>query len=570
MSRAIGIDLGTTNSCMAVLEGDRPTVIPNSDGERTTPSVVAFTKEGARLVGTPARRQAAVNPDRTISSIKRDMGSRRKLKIDGKNYTPQEISAIILQKLKADAEAYLGEPVTDAVITVPAYFTDAQRQATKDAGTIAGLNVLRIINEPTAAALAYGVDKEEDRAVMVYDLGGGTFDVSILSIESGFIKVLATSGNNHLGGNDFDARIVDYVCDAFSQKNGVDLRGDSMAMQRITEACENAKKDLSSTTTSTINLPYITAKDGVALHLEETITRDRFEKLVADLVEATLGPARQAISDANLTPSSIGKVLMVGGSSRMPCVQEAVKRLTGREPSKGINPDESVAMGACLQSGVMIGKFGGLLLMDVTPHSLGVEVMGDLMSVVIPRNSTIPTQHSEMYTTASPFQSMAEINVLQGENQRASANRSIGRFRLGGIKTGMAGTPHIEVTFSIDANGIVHVSARDTQTGSAADIVITGSNNMSDREVEKAQRELAAAGSADEAHRLTVGATADAESLITRAEAIAEKMDREGRRNIGTMVKRLRKAIKKSDYAQIESESAELKRVLDRIDNFAG
>lgn len=490
MGAMIGIDLGTTNSCMAVLEGDKPTIIVSSDGERTTPSVVAFTKSGERLVGTPAKRQAAINAERTIASVKREMGSSWTVKIDGKKYTPQEISAIILQKLKKDAESYLGQPVTDAVITVPAYFSDAQRQATKDAGTIAGLNVQRIINEPTSAALAYGVDREEDKAVMVFDLGGGTFDVSVLSISAGYIEVLATAGNNHLGGDDFDACLTDWVIAEFKRANRVDLSRDTAALQRVREACEAAKRELSSTTSTTINLPFIITKGGQPLHLEVQVTRAQFEKLCAPLVEKTLGPCRQAISDAGMSASSIGKVLMVGGSSRIPCVQEAVKKLTGREPVHSINPDESVAMGACLQAGVLGGKIGGLILLDVTPLSLGVEIKGDVASVLIPRNSSIPTRHSEIYTTASPLQTEVEINVLQGEDKRASGNKSLGRFRLGGIKRGLQ--PQIEVTFELDTNGIVHVTAKDLGTGSSADITITGSSNMSQSDIQAAKHFLEA------------------------------------------------------------------------------
>lgn len=489
MGAMIGIDLGTTNSCMAVLEGGKPTVIANSDGERTTPSVVAFSKNGERLVGTPAKRQAAINPDRTISSIKRDMGTDRRIKIDGKDYAPQEISAIILQKLKKDAEAYLGTSVTDAVITVPAYFTDAQRQATKDAGTIAGLNVQRIINEPTSAALSYGVDREEDRAVMVFDLGGGTFDVSVLSISSGYIEVLATAGNNHLGGDDFDKRLVDWLVKDFKKENRIDLSRDEAALQRVTEACETAKKELSSTASTSINLPFIAVKNGKPIHLEVQVTRAQFEKICSDLVESTLGPCRQALSDAGIAAHDIGKVLMVGGSSRIPRVQEAVKELTGREPVHSINPDESVALGACLQAGVLAGSVGGLILLDVTPMSLGVEVRGNAMSTLIPRNSSIPTRHSEIYTTSSPLQTTVEINVLQGESSRASENRSLGRFRLSGIKRGLQ--PQIEVSFDLDTDGIVHVSAKDLATGSSADITITGSSNMSDTDIRKAQHLLA-------------------------------------------------------------------------------
>ncbi len=490
MTATIGIDLGTTNSCMAVLEGGKPTVIVNSDGDRTTPSVVAFDKNGEVLVGTPAKRQAAINPDRTFASIKRDMGSSRRIKVDGTSYTPEEISAFILKKMKKDAESYLGSTVTDAVITVPAYFTDAQRKATKDAGTIAGLEVQRIINEPTSAALAYGVDKEEDRAVMVFDLGGGTFDVSVLSISAGFIEVLATSGNNHLGGDDFDKRLVDWVVKDFKKEHRVDLTRDAAAMQRVAEACEAAKKELSSTASTTINLPFLYTKGSTPLHLEKEVTRAQFEKLTHDLVESTLGPCKQAMADAGMKPSEIGKVLMVGGSSRIPCVQEAVKKLIGHEPAHNINPDESVALGACLQGGVLAGTVGSLILLDVTPLSLGVEVKGNLTSVLIPRNSSIPTKHSEIYTTASPFQTNVEINVLQGENRRASDNRSLGKFTLSGIKRGLQ--PQIEVTFELDTDGIVHVAAKDLATQSSADITITGSSNMSADDVQQARRRLEA------------------------------------------------------------------------------
>lgn len=487
MGAMIGIDLGTTNSCVATMEGERAVVIINSDGERTTPSVVAFTKQGDVLVGTSAKRQAAVNPEGTFVSVKRDMGSTRKARAHGKLYRPQEISAFILKKLKEDAEHYLGQPVTDAVITVPAYFTDAQRQATKDAGIIAGLNVQRIINEPTAAALAYGVDKEEDKAVMVFDLGGGTFDVSVLSISAGYIEVLATAGNNHLGGDDFDQRLTEWVADEFNHTHGIDLLADAMAAQRLREACETAKCELSSLASTTINLPYIAAGADGPLHLEQQVTRAQFDQLTASLVESTLGPCRQALSDANITPAQIGKVIMVGGSSRIPAVQEAVRNLTERSPDHSINPDESVALGACLQAGVLSGTVNSLILLDVTPHSLGVEVLGDQMSVMIPRNSSIPTRHTEIYTTASPVQPMVEIHVLQGESSQASRNRSLGKFMLGGLRPGF---PQIEVVFELDTDGIVHVSARDLSTNKAAQITITGSSNMSLPEIEKAKHRL--------------------------------------------------------------------------------
>lgn len=489
MARLIGIDLGTTNSCVAVMEGGRPVVITNAEGSRTTPSVVAFSKKGERLVGEIAKRQAAMNPERTISSIKRQMGSTRSIQIDRKKYLPQEISAIILDKLKRDAESYLGEPVTDAVITVPAYFTDAQRQATKDAGVIAGLNVQRIVNEPTAAALAYGVDKEEDKAVMVYDLGGGTFDVSVLSIQGGIIEVLATAGNNHLGGDDFDARLTKELLRRFTNQTGVDISGDAQAVNRLREAAENAKKELSSVTQTTVNLPFLANKGGEPLHFETQVLRADFENMTADLVEQTMGPCKRALADAGLGVGDIGKVLMVGGSSRIPAVKQAVRNLIGKDPSENINPDESVAMGACLQAGVLAGDVGGLLLLDVTPHSLGIEIIGDNMSVLIPRNSTLPTMKSDIYTTASPMQTTVEINVLQGESPRASENTSLGKFRLGGLRLGM-NKPQIEVTFQIDANGIVHVTAKDLETNKAANIAIEGSSNMSQRQIEAATKRL--------------------------------------------------------------------------------
>ena len=489
MGKLIGIDLGTTNSCVAVMEGDRPTVIVNAEGSRTTPSVVAFSKNGDVLVGEVARRQAAMNPDRTVTSIKRKMGSTEIVRIDRKKYLPQEISALILGKLKRDAESYLGEQVTDAVITVPAYFTDAQRQATKDAGTIAGLNVQRIVNEPTAAALAYGLDKEEDKAVMVYDLGGGTFDVSVLSIQGGVIEVLATAGDNHLGGDDFDGRLMAEFVRRFRASSGIDITNDRSAMNRVREAAESAKKELSSASSATVNLPFLAADGGQPAHFETVVTRAEFEQLVADLIERTMQPCRRALSDANMRPENIGKVLMVGGSSRIPAVKEAVRKLIGRAPSEGINPDESVAIGACLQAGVLSGQVGGLLLLDVTPHSLGIEVINDGMSVLIPRNSTLPAVHSEIYTTVSPMQTNVEINVLQGESPKASENTSLGKFMLGGLRVGMS-KPQIEVTFQIDANGIVHVTAKELGSGQAANIRIEGSSNMSQRQIEAARKRL--------------------------------------------------------------------------------
>ncbi len=489
MGKLIGIDLGTTNSCVAVMEGGRPTVITNAEGSRTTPSVVAFSKNGERLVGEIAKRQAAMNPDRTISSIKREMGSTRPIQIDRNKYLPQEISAMILDKLKRDAESYLGEPVTDAVITVPAYFTDAQRQATKDAGTIAGLNVQRIVNEPTAAALAYGLDKEEDKAVMVYDLGGGTFDVSILSIQGGIIEVLATAGDNRLGGDDFDNVLTQELVARFRSQSGIDVSNDAAALNRLREAAENAKKELSSVTQTAINLPFLASNNGQPVHFETQILRADFENMISGLIERTMAPCKRALSDAGLSAHDIGKVLMVGGSSRIPAVKQSVRRLIGKEPSENINPDESVAMGACLQAGVLAGDVGGLLLLDVTPHSLGIELVNNGVSVLIPRNSTLPAMQSDIYTTASPMQTTVEINVLQGESPRANENTSLGKFRLGGLRLGM-NKPQIEVTFQIDANGIVHVTAKDLETNKAANIAIEGSSNMSPRQIESAARRL--------------------------------------------------------------------------------
>ena len=490
MGARIGIDLGTTNSCVAVMEGDRPTVIVNAEGQRTTPSVVAFTKDGETLVGEVARRQAAMNPERTITSVKRRMGSTEAIQIDRKKYLPQEVSAIILGKLKRDAEAYLGEEVTEAVITVPAYFTDAQRQATKDAGAIAGLSVERIVNEPTAAALAYGLDKEEDRAVMVYDLGGGTFDVSVLSISGGIIEVMSTAGDNHLGGDDFDSMLAEELAVRCKAQSGVDVSCDIQAMHRLREAAESAKKELSSASSSTVNLPFLTSEGGQPVHFETTVTRAEFDKLTRPLVERTMGPCMRALSDAKMKPGDVGKVLMVGGSSRIPAVKEAVRNLVGKDPSEGVNPDESVAIGACLQAGVLSGQVGGLLLLDVTPHSLGIEVVGDGMSVLIPRNSTLPATHSEIYTTVSAMQTNVEVNVLQGESPKASENISLGKFVLGGLRMSMA-KPQIEVTFQIDTDGIVHVTATELGSGKAADIRIEGSSNMSHRQLEAAKKRLA-------------------------------------------------------------------------------
>src|SRR5574344_1280973 len=486
MSKVIGIDLGTTNSCVAVMEGGEAVVIANAEGNRTTPSVVAFSKTGERMVGQVAKRQAITNPDRTIASIKREMGTDHKVNIDGKAYTPQEISAMILQKLKSDAEAYLGSPVTEAVITVPAYFTDAQRQATKDAGKIAGLEVKRIINEPTAAALAYGVDKEQAQKIMVYDLGGGTFDVSILEIDDGVIEVLATAGNNRLGGDDFDECVMKYLGSEFKRTDGVDLSTDKVAMQRLKEAGEKAKIELSGVTTSNINLPYITADANGPKHLDVTLTRAKFNELTAHLVDATMGPVRQAMSDAGLKPADLHKVLLVGGSSRIPAVQEAVKKFTGSEPFKGINPDECVAVGAAIQGGVLGGEVEGILLLDVTPLSLGIETLGGVCTKLIDRNTTIPTKKSQIFSTAADGQTSVEVHVLQGEREMAQYNKTLGRFNLTGIAPAPRGVPQIEVTFDIDANGIVHVSAKDLGTGNEQNITITASTNLSEDEFNKA------------------------------------------------------------------------------------
>ena len=489
MSKIIGIDLGTTNSCVSVMEGGEAVVIPNAEGNRTTPSIVAFSKDGERMVGQVAKRQAITNPDRTVISIKREMGSNYKVNIDGKAYTPQEISAMILQKLKADAEAYLGGPVSEAVITVPAYFTDAQRQATKDAGRIAGLDVKRIINEPTAAALAYGVDKEQAQKIMVYDLGGGTFDVSILEIGDGVIEVLATAGNNRLGGDDFDKCVMDWMVSEFKKTEGIDLSADKVAMQRLKEAAEKAKIELSGVTSSAINLPYITADATGPKHLDLTLTRAKFNELTAHLVEATMGPVRQAMSDAGLSASDLSKVLLVGGSTRIPAVQEAVKKITGQEGFKGINPDECVAMGAALQGGVLVGDVKGLLLLDVTPLSLGIETMGGVNTKLIERNTTIPAKKSQIFTTAADNQTSVEVHVLQGEREMAQYNKTLGRFQLDGIAPARRGVPQIEVTFDIDANGIVNVSAKDLGTGKEQHITITSSSNMSKEDIDKAVRE---------------------------------------------------------------------------------
>ena len=563
MSKVIGIDLGTTNSCVAVIEGGEPVVIPNAEGARTTPSVVAFGKTGERLVGQVAKRQAITNPDRTVSSIKRQMGSDYKVKIDDKKYTPQEISAMILQKLKTDAEAYLGEKVTEAVITVPAYFTDSQRQATKDAGKIAGLEVKRIINEPTAAALAYGIDKENDQKVMVYDLGGGTFDVSIIEMGDGVQEVLATAGNNRLGGDDFDQRVIDWIADEFKKSEGVDLRGDKMAMQRLKEAAEKAKIELSNVTTSTINLPFIGMNsDGTPLNLEMTLTRAKFNELTADLVEATMGPVRQAISDSGLKTSDLHKILMVGGSSRIPAVQEAVKKYTGVEPFKGINPDECVAIGAAIQGGVLAGDVKGLLLLDVTPLSLGIETMGGINTQIIDRNTTIPVKKSQIFSTAVDNQPSVEVHVLQGERDFAKDNKTLGVFHLDGIMPARRGVPQIEVTFDIDANGIVHVSAKDLGTGKEQSISITSSSNMSKEDIQKAVDEAEKFAEEDKKRREEVDIRNGADQMVYQCEKLVsedgDKFSEDDKKDINDKVDALKEALKGEDINLIKSRQEEL------------
>ena len=563
MSKVIGIDLGTTNSCVAVIEGGEPVVIPNAEGARTTPSVVAFGKTGERLVGQVAKRQAITNPDRTVSSIKRQMGSDYKVKIDDKKYTPQEISAMILQKLKTDAEAYLGEKVTEAVITVPDYFTDSQRQATKDAGKIAGLEVKRIINEPTAAALAYGIDKENDQKVMVYDLGGGTFDVSIIEMGDGVQEVLATAGNNRLGGDDFDQRVIDWIADEFKKSEGVDLRGDKMAMQRLKEAAEKAKIELSNVTTSTINLPFIGMNsDGTPLNLEMTLTRAKFNELTADLVEATMGPVRQAISDSGLKTSDLHKILMVGGSSRIPAVQEAVKKYTGVEPFKGINPDECVAIGAAIQGGVLAGDVKGLLLLDVTPLSLGIETMGGINTKIIDRNTTIPVKKSQIFSTAVDNQPSVEVHVLQGERDFAKDNKTLGVFHLDGIMPARRGVPQIEVTFDIDANGIVHVSAKDLGTGKEQSISITSSSNMSKEDIQKAVDEAEKFAEEDKKRREEVDIRNGADQMVYQCEKLVsedgDKFSEDDKKDINDKVDALKEALKGEDINLIKSRQEEL------------
>ena len=569
MGKIIGIDLGTTNSCVAVMEGGEAVVIANAEGARTTPSVVAFTKTGERMVGQVAKRQAITNPDRTISSIKREMGSAYKVTIDNKSYTPQEISAMILQKLKADAESYIGQPVTEAVITVPAYFTDAQRQATKDAGRIAGLDVKRIINEPTAAALAYGLDKESDQKIMVYDLGGGTFDVSVLEIGDGVIEVLATAGNNRLGGDDFDACITKYLVDEFKKAEGIDLSGDKVAMQRLREAAEKAKIELSGVTTSNINLPYITADATGPKHLDVTLSRAKFNELTHHLVEKTVGPVKQALSDSGLTASDISKVLMVGGSSRIPAVQEMVKQLTGKEGFKGINPDECVAIGAAIQGGVLAGDVKGVLLLDVTPLSLGIETLGGGCTRLIERNTTIPTKKSQIFSTAADNQTAVEINVLQGEREMAQYNKSLGRFNLDGIAPARRGTPQIEVTFDIDANGIVNVSAKDLGTGKEQHITITSSTNMSKEDIDKAVKDAEMYAAEDAKRKEEVDARNEGDQIVYQTEKTLEEMgdkvDPGIKSEIEAKLQALKTALTGTDTAAIKNATKELTDVFGKL-----
>ena len=573
MGKIIGIDLGTTNSCVAVMEGGKPVVIANSEGQRTTPSVVAFTKSGERLVGEPAKRQAVTNADRTISSIKRHMGTDYKVTIDGKDYTPQEISAMILQKLKADAESYLGETVTEAVITVPAYFNDAQRQATKDAGRIAGLDVKRIINEPTAASLAYGLDNEGEQKIMVYDLGGGTFDVSLIEIGDGVIEVLATSGNNHLGGDDFDKKLMDYMIEDFKSKEGIDLSKDTMALQRINVAAEQAKKELSSAGKTTINLPYITATAEGPKHFEMELTRAKFDEITADLVEKTAEPVKNALSDAGVSASELGKVLLVGGSTRIPAVQEKVKRLTGKEPNKSLNPDECVALGASVQAGKLAGDAGAgdVLLLDVTPLTLSIETMGGIATHMIERNTTIPTKKSQIFSTAADNQSAVDINVVQGEREFAKDNKSLGQFRLDGIPAAKRGVPQIEVTFDIDTNGIVNVSAKDLGTGKEQHITITGGSNMSDEEIDKAVKEAAQFEAADKKKKEGVELRNDADSMIFQTEkALAEvgdKLDAADKETVEADIKALKDLVEKvKDNDELTAEQMdEIKAAKDKL-----
>ena len=564
MSKIIGIDLGTTNSCVAVLEGGEPVVIANAEGGRTTPSVVAFSKTGERMVGQVAKRQAVTNADRTVSSITRHMGENYHVDIDGKGYTPQEISAMVLQKLKADAEAYLGQPVTEAVITVPAYFSDSQRQATKDAGKIAGLEVKRIINEPTAAALAYGLDKESEQKIMVYDLGGGTFDVSILEIGDGIVEVLATAGDTHLGGDDFDQRIMDYLVSEFKKTEGVDLSKDKVAMQRLKEAAEKAKIELSGMTSTTVNLPYITADATGPKHLDVTISRAKFNELTADLVEKTMKPVRQALSDAGLKPSDLNKVLLVGGSTRIPAVQEAVKGITGKEGFKGINPDECVAVGAAIQGGVLTGDVKDVVLLDVTPLSLGIETMGGVFTRLIDRNTTIPTRKSQIFSTAADGQTSVEVHVLQGEREMAAYNKTLGRFQLTGIAPAPRGVPQIEVTFDIDANGIVKVSAKDLGTGKEQQIAITASTNLSQEDIDKAVREAEQYAAEDKARKEEVDAHNAADQVAYQTEKtlgeLGDKISAEEKSNIQAAVDKLKEVNKGTDVAAIKEATEEVQK----------
>ncbi len=569
MAKIIGIDLGTTNSCVAVFEGGEPVVIPNPEGARTTPSVVAFKKDGERLVGQVAKRQAITNPDLTISSIKRDMGTDRRVNINGKGYTPQEISAMILQKMKSDAEAYLGQSVNQAVITVPAYFTDAQRQATKDAGKIAGLEVLRIINEPTAAALAYGMDKENDQKIMVFDLGGGTFDVSLLEISDGVFEVLATAGNNKLGGDDFVERIINWMIDTFKQENGVDLRGDKMVTQRLKEAAEKAKIELSGMTTTEINLPFLTATAAGPLHFTATLTRAKFNELTADLVDATMNPTKQVLSDAGLRPAQIDKVLLVGGSTRIPAVQEAVKNFIGKEPFKGINPDECVAIGAAIQGGVLGGEVKDLLLLDVTPLSLGIETLGGVFNKIIDRNTTIPVKKSQVYSTADNNQTQVEIHILQGERQMASGNTTLGRFILDGIPPAPRGVPQIEVTFDIDANGIVNVTAKDKGTGREQHITITSSTNMSQDDIDRAVREAEKFADEDKKQKEAVETKNYAENLIFQSEKtlgeIGDKVAESDTAPVKEAIEKLKATVNTGDTEAIKADTEALQQAFGKL-----